>query len=609
MKTTTIQQTRRAKTQTSKQTTREDFLQRLQQQLKNKTAVSGGALVVAALEALTPENPGIKHIAGHHGGAILPFYEHYSTSKLFEGYIHVPNEQIAGFIAKGFANTYNQVGVAIATSGPGATNLITPFYDCYMDSSPVVFITGNVPAAVSGSMAFQEAPIKEMAATVAKNVYYITKTQDIPRILAEAFTQAQEGRPGPIWIDIPKDVQLAKIHPKDITPINKQKTTHKKPDVSRIIQALKQASKPVILAGGGIKMAGAHQELRDFAKKHQIPVTNTLKAKGVYPETDELALRMLGMHGTAYANHAVNETDFLLVIGARFDDRVIGDPNKFASQATIAHIDIQPNGIGADKRQPEIVISADAKSALQALNTQDIQTKNYSTWHQRIHELKKTYPLDYDRTSKALKPQKAIDIIWAITAGKHAIIADVGQHQMWTAQHYASAIPNGFDTSAGSGTMGCSMAQALGSYLARQEAGDETPITVICGDESFMMNPNTLALYEKIQPDITVVVIDNKAEDGTPGGMVRQWYVDAHNNTQLPVKGKQEIVRISQGFGVPALEADDVEQAIKIIESAFSREGPEVISLKVDSQEKCLPMMPPGKTVNEMITYQDNKYT
>lgn len=570
-----------------------------------RVVVSGGELIVKTLEKLSKKHPGIKHIAGHHGGAILPFYEHFSTSKLFKGYIHAPNEQIAGFIAKGFANTYNQVGVAIATSGPGATNLITPFYDCYMDSSPVVYITGNVPIAVAGSMAFQEAPVAEMAKTVAKKVYYVTKTQDIPAILHEAFETAINGRPGPVWIDIPKDVQLNTVHTKEITPIKQHSKTHNTSDMSEVIKQLAQAKKPLILAGGGVKISQAHKELRAFADKHQIPVTTTLRAKGVYPETHPLALRMAGMHGTAYANYAINKTDFLLVIGARFDDRVIGNPDTFASQATIAHIDIDPQGIGPNKRQPEIVIKTDAKQALKELNKQEILTRNYSQWHTQIQELKHTYPLDYDRESNVLKPQQAIDLLYAITTGTHAIIADVGQHQMWTAQHYPTAIPNGFDTSAGSGTMGCSIPQALGSYLARQEAGDDTPITVVCGDESFNMNSNTLMLYEKYQPDIKIIIIDNKAENGTPGGMVRQWYVDVHNNTQLPVRGKQEITRISQGFGIPAQEADNTEDAITLIESALKRNGPEVITLKVDSEEKCLPMMPPGKTVHEMITYQD----
>ncbi|MFT4250166.1 MAG: thiamine pyrophosphate-binding protein [Candidatus Woesearchaeota archaeon] len=566
-----------------------------------KQTFTGGEILLKTLQELAKKHPGIRRIAGHHGGAILPFYEYYTKSELYKGYIHAPNEQIAGFIAKGYANTNNEVGVSIATSGPGATNLLTPLYDCFMDSTPVVFITANVPTTVSGSMAFQEAPITHMASTVTKKTYYVTQVEYLQETLHEAFNIARKGRPGPVLIDIPKDVLLAETTHKQVSI--QEKTISLPIDVSTIREVISKAKKPLIYAGGGIKMADASTLLREFANKYEIPVTTTLKAKGVYPETHPLALRMLGMHGTAYANYAVHEADLLLVLGARFDDRVTANPDEFAKQAYIIHIDIDPKGIGKN-RQPHITLQANVKEALKELLKEDIQTQDYTQWHKRIQELKQTYPLDYDR-DKTLKAQQAIDILWAITKGEHAIIADVGQHQMWAAQHYATAIPNGFDTSAGSGTMGCSLAQGIGTYYARREAGEQTPVTVICGDESFLMNPQTLKLYAQEQLDILVLIIDNKEEDGTPGGMVKQWYTDVHNNTQQPVKGKTDIVAISEGFGVPAVETNNAEELIRHIEEAVSVKGPRLINIRVNPNEKCLPILPPGKTINEMRTYQD----
>lgn len=591
-------------------TSAEAFTKRVQETLRGQEDVTGAQLVVASLEALAPEHPGIKHIAGHHGGAILPFYEHYTKSELHKGYIHAPNEQIAGFIAKGLANVDADAGVAIATSGPGATNLITPFYDAYMDSVPLVFITGNVPTTAAGSRAFQEAPIKEMVAPTAKAVHYVTDARDIPKTLHEAFSAATSGRPGPVWIDLPKDTQQARIHPAQARPATDthQPTQTRGHGYDALREQLRRCQRPVIYAGGGIKSAKAWDELRAFANAHAIPVTTTLKAKGVFDENKSLSLGMLGMHGTAYANHAVDNADLLLVIGARFDDRVTGDPETFAQEAYIAHIDIDPQGIGPGGRQPELTIRADAASALKELNDKPIQTRSYGEWHRRIAQWKKQYPLAYDTTSDWLKPQHAIEIHHELTQGTHAIVADVGQHQMWAAQHYPSADPRGFDTSGGSGTMGCSLAQALGAYRMRKEMGDQTPVTVMCGDESFMMNPQALHLYAQQQPDITVLVFDNKKHDGTPGGMVRQWYDQSHAGAKNPVAGSQRITEIAQGFGIRAAQATTPAQSRKHITQALNTPGPHVITLKVDPAENCLPMMPPGGTVQEMITYQD-KYT
>jgi len=589
------------------------FHLRLSELLKDISEVSGAELMVMSLEALAPENVGVNNIAGHHGGAILPFYEFFTKSELYKGYVHTPNEQIAGFMANGLAIGTGHVGVAVATSGPGATNLVTPFYDSYMDSVPVVYITGNVSTKVANSMAFQEGPITKMVEPVAKATYYVETVEDLPRIIYEAFEVAASGRPGPVWIDVPKDIQINKVNPNDIGHASNMKQSPQESSIDSVIvsglqtlaEKIKDAQRPVLYVGGGVKSAKAWEELREFAYKTGIPVTTTLKGKGTFPETDYLSLGMLGMHGTAYANIAVDEADLVVNIGARFDDRVTGDPMGFAKDAYIVHIDADPRGIGPNgARQPDLTIKSDVKAALQILNAIEIKKHELSGWYERIGDLKRKFPLDYDRVSQELKPQYVIEQIYQATKGQHAIVADVGQHQMWAAQYYLADNPLGFNTSGGSGTMGSSLAKAFGEYFARKQLGDETPISVIIGDESFMMNPQVLDTYKRWQPNIKVFIIDNKAPDGTPGGMVHQWYRRVHHNTQHPVREERNLAEIAAGFGVNAIDVTREEEVLPAIKKALGQKGPYVVNFRVDPLEDCLPMIPGGTSVSQMVTYQ-----
>ncbi len=625
-----------------KGTSNDVYFERIAQSLAGRDSVSGAELMVICEESLAPENPGINVSAGHHGGAILPYYEFFTKSRLFERYSHVPHEQIAGHMAEGVAY-FGYVGVAKATSGPGATNLVTAIFDAYMDSKAVVFITGNVSQKVRGSMAFQEAEITEMVKPHSKRVYYVEDARAIPKILYEAFYVAPSGRPGPVLIDIPKDVQLAQIKPSEIDRNfavpgfldgNKYSAEEALELFERLAEMINDSKRPLLYIGAGAREAW--RELRRFAYQTGIPVTSTLKGKGVFPENSPLSLGMLGMHGTAYANKCTELTDLLIAVGARFDDRVTGDPIAFSSQARIADINIDPRGICPNGvRQPDLTIKLDAKKSLRILNLLGMPTGNLAEWHSEIEDLKAKFPLEYDGRSelfkpkpltsriadslkimpplsrfagnKPIKPQYIIEKIFQLTKGEYIVFADVGQHQMWAAQYYLAKSPSQFDTSGGSGTMGYSMPAAFGINNILKYLGDDRKIAVIVGDESFMMVPQTLDLYARTKAGIKVFVINNKAPDGTPGGMVSQWYRIVHQNTSHPVKDSRDIAKIAQGFGVPSenvLYANKVESSIR---RALNTNGPYLVSFKVDPYEDCLPMIPGGGRVRDMITYQDKK--
>ena len=622
------------------------YHERIMQSLEGMNKVSGAELMVISEEALAPENPGINISAGHHGGAILPYFEFFTKSSLFGGYSHVPHEQIAGHMAEGVAYL-GYVGLAKATSGPGATNLVTAIFDAFMDSRAVVFITGNVSQKVRGSMAFQEAAITDMVSPHSKKTYYVEDARAIPKIFYEAFYVAPSGRPGPVLIDVPKDVQLAQIVPSKIDfnfavpHFYLDNNTKNAEETLRLFETLAEminhSKRPLLYVGAGAR--GAWGGLRRFVYGTGIPVTTSLKGKGVFPETHPLSLGMLGMHGTAYANECTKLTDLLIAIGARFDDRVTGDPIEFSNQARIADININPRGIGPNGiRQPDLTIELDAKKSLRILNLEgllDIKMNDSGEWHSKINELKGEFPLEYDGRSELfkpkslasriaesvktlppisrfakheyVKPQYVIEKIFQLTKGEYVVVADVGQHQMWAAQYYLAKSPNQHDTSGGSGTMGYSMPAALGIYNILNYLGQNKKVIAIVGDESFMMVPQTLDLYARKKADIKVFLINNKAPDGTPGGMVSQWYRLIHKNTNHPVKDSRDIARIAQGFGVTSenvLYANQVENAII---RALDTNGPYLVNFRVDPYEDCLPMIPGGGSVKDMITYQNKK--
>lgn len=618
------------------------FRERLLGKTQGRSWLLGAEVMVLALESLAPENPGVELIAGHHGGAILPFFEYFTKSSLFADYVHVPHEQLAGHMAEGI-NAAGKTGVAVATSGPGATNLVTAFYDGRMCSRGVVFITGNVATTVAGSEAFQEAPITEMLRPVAKKVYYVTDPAEIPKIMYEAFVTAQSGRPGPVLIDVPKNIQLAKVPVSGLqySTFSPQQSNYDLEEIVTkfhvLMERILTSEQPLLYIGGGAKPAWL--ELREFVYKTGIPVVTTLKGKGIFPETahvesnevlqlppevlNVLSLGMMGMHGTAFANYATDRADLLINIGARFDDRVTGNFREFAKGAYIVQINVDPKGIGPQNienpRRPHLEIALDSRKALQIMNLLINRRLNLNRWHDEIRELKEQYPLDYDgrehliRSARPsnengyIKPQYVIEKIFELTRGLHAIVADVGQHQMWTAQFYKSNDSLSLDTTGGAGTMGYSLPAALGLYRILRKLGNPKEVSVIVGDESFMQTPHTLELYRRLQPNIKIFVIDNKEFDGTPGGMVRQWYDRVHKNTRLPVDGESDIVSIANGFGIPGHAVNRYQEVEPSIKKALSVRGPYLVRFRVDPREDCLPMIPGGTTVKDMVLYQKPK--
>lgn len=633
-------------------TPKKDFENRIKERLHEISKVKGSELAVICLEALAPENPGIRHIAGHHGGAILPFYEFFTKSPLhgpqdsgigstrgdgiaspltrlvpllfpytsFDGeYVHVPHEQIAGHIAQGIANT-GVVGVAVVTSGPGSTNLITPYYDAYMDSKPVVFISGNAATTAAGSMAFQEAPITKMVKPVSKKTYYVDDAAKIPGVVYKAFYTAQLGRPGPVWIDLPKDMQMGYI---DVAHIKYNfrlpQWNYDKPEdvIDKTVflaDKILQAEKPVLSVGGGARKA--YEEVRKFAHYTGIPVTFTLRGKGIMDETavdDFVLLDALGMHGAAYANVAVDNCDLYVNLGGRFDDRVTGNVREFVRNAYSVHIDADPKGIGPQgngrpNRQPDVTIKADSRKVMKMLNVLIPEKLGISSWHDTIQNLKTEFPFDYDRRANArtaesidslIKPQHVIEQIFEITKGEYSVVHDVGQHGMWTMQYFRPKNPFAYDTSGGSGTMGYAIPAAFGLWKISNKK-----VIAIVGDESFRQTPQALELLFAYDADIKIFVVDNKAPDGTPGGMVRQWYDLIHNGTSFQVKNRPTIVSIAGGYGIPAKEVSDFRYVKESIEKAVQRNGPNLTVFKVDPAENCLPMIPSGGTVKDMKVYQ-----
>lgn len=505
-------------------------------------------------------------------------------------------------------------------------------------------LTGNVATTVAGSMAFQEAPIIPMISPVAKEKYYVTDARDLAWVIYDAFRIALNGRPGPVWIDVPKDVQLNKISISEVKLAlkNEYSPNGNLADLvsgfHELANRIKMSKKILLYVGGGAKDAA--EEIRQFAYRHGIPVTTTIKGKGIFPETHPLSLGMLGMHGTAYANIAADEADLIISVGARFDDRVTGNPREFAKNAYIAHIDVDPRGIGPQKeingaspRKPNLVINSDARKAVMLLDELVDTSPNLREWHERTMQLKAEYPLDYEgrhqlhepknfikkmrhrlratfpfsRFTKpdAIKPEYIIEKIFELTKGECSVVTGVGQHQMWAAQYYKSTDPFGFDTSGGAGTMGYAGPAAIGQSKILRHLGKSNRIAVIDGDESLRMTPQSFELYTESGADVMYFVIDNKAADGTPGGMVRQWYKTVHKDTQYPVKDRPDIVDLALGYGIKGESVSYLSQVEPAINRALRHKGPYLVRFKVDPFEDCLPMIPGGKTVRDMKTFQD----
>lgn len=563
---------------------------KVKERVAKKQTLCGALMLIEALKA---EN--VKVIFGYPGGAVLPIYD-----KLYEsGVFHVltRHEQGAIHAAEGYARISGKPGVVIVTSGPGATNIVTGLTDAMMDSIPLVVFTGQVASNVIGSDAFQEADVLGITMPITKHSYQVRDVRELPKIIKEAFHIATTGRPGPVLIDIPKDMSVAEAefdYEQEVQLPGYQPTT--KPNhlqIRKLVEAVGQAKRPVILAGAGVLHANAHEQLKQYAEQQHIPVIHTLLGLGGFPADHPLFLGMAGMHGTYTANMALYECDLLINIGARFDDRVTGNLAHFAPKATVAHIDIDPAEIG--KNVPtKIPIVGDAKEALIQLIEQNGKRPDVSEWLNKLNEWKREYPLMYKREPGVLKPQRLIEMIHEYTNGEAVVTTDVGQHQMWVAQYYKFKQPHRWATSGGLGTMGFGLPAAIGAQLAQPEA----TVVSIVGDGGFQMTLQELSVIQELNLPIKIVIVNNQAL-----GMVRQWqeifYEKRYSHSLIP--NQPDFVRLAEAYGMKAMRATTEEEAECVLKEAFATNAPVLLDFHVHPDENVYPMVAPGKGLHEMV--------
>jgi|LSQX01.1.fsa_nt_gb acetolactate synthase-1/2/3 large subunit len=546
----------------------------------------------AFVQALKDE--GVEVIFGYPGGAVLPIYDILYSADI--KHVLVRHEQGAAFMAEGYARATGRPAVCLATSGPGATNLVTGIANAYMDSIPVVFFTGNVATTAIGSDAFQEADITGITLPITKHNYLVKDARDLPRVIREAFHIASSGRPGPVLIDLPKDVTVAEIdyvYPERVD-IPGYKPTYRG-NMRQILEAahaINLAERPVLYVGGGAVHSGAHEEVRALAEKANLPVAMTLMGLGVFPADHPLSLGMLGMHGTVAANWAVDRCDLLIACGARFDDRVTGDLSKFAPHAKVIHIDIDPAEISKNV-VADIPIVGDLKLVLQDL-IEKVQPKRPEAWLKQIDEWKKEYPLRYYPRDGEIMPQRVIEAIYEVTGGDAICTADVGQHQMWLAQYYGFKQPRSHISSGGLGAMGFGFPAAIGAAVGcpgRQ-------VWSITGDGGFQMNLQELATVKSYNIPVKVAIINNSFL-----GMVRQWqelFFDRHYS-HSDLHTNPDFVKIAEAYGVRGLRVTKEEELAPALEEAARHDGPFVLDIHVAREENVFPMIPSGKSVADMV--------
>ncbi len=536
----------------------------------------------------------VEILFGYPGGSVLPIFD-----ELFEApirFVLTRHEQAAAHGADGYARATGKVGVCIATSGPGATNLVTGIATAYMDSVPMVAITGQVPTKMIGNDAFQEADMTGITRPITKHNYLVEKVEDFARIIKEAFYLARSGRPGPVLIDVPKDITVAETefhYPDEIDIRTYHPTYDGHPgQIKRAILAIAGSKRPIIYAGGGLIISGANQELKEFVEKTRIPVTTTLLGLGGFPSNHKLSLGMLGMHGTQYANHAIMESDLIITVGARFDDRVTGRVKDFAPQAKIIHIDIDPTSISKNIKA-DIPIVGDVKKVLAAMNKK-ITPPSIEKWGEKIQNWKEKYPLTYKDDGRGIMPQYVVEQIYEATKGEAIITTEVGQNQMWAAQFYQYTQPRTFLSSGGLGTMGYGFPAAIGAQLGRPDK----VVFDIAGDGSIQMNIQELTTAVCSQAPVKVAILNNSYL-----GMVRQWqelfYKKRYSGTCMI---NPDFVKVAEAFGAAGIEVNKKEEVRPAIEKALKINKPVFLNFKVVREENVFPMVPAGASLKEMIS-------
>lgn len=553
------------------------------------------------LECLVQE--GVETLFGYPGGTVINIY-----NDLIDYPIHhilTRHEQAAVHAADGYARATGQVGVALATSGPGATNTITGIANAYMDSIPMVIITGQVPTALIGNDAFQEVDIIGITRPVTKHSYLVRDIQDLPRIIKQAFYIARTGRPGPVLVDLPKDVQMAtaKFEYPDKVEIRgyKPNSQGNPRQIEKAVKMILAAKRPVIYVGGGVTLSDTSQELLNFAEIIKTPVTTTLMAMSSFPKKHPLSLGMLGMHGTYYANMAVMESDLLIAIGARFDDRVTGKLSTFAPHAKIIHVDIDPTSIKKNVRV-DLPIVGDLRDVLQKLITElktsphEVQTlaADLAPWRDQIAAWKQAQPMSYTASTTEIKPQFVIETLRKVTNDDAIVTTEVGQHQMWTAQFFDFTQPRTFITSGGLGTMGFGLPSALGA----QAAFPDRQVIDVSGDGSFQMNSQELATLVQYRLPVKIVILNNNFL-----GMVRQWqqlfFDKRYSQTcmELPIN----FVKLAEAYGATGFSTDNPAEVEAVLRKGMETPGPVIMEFKVCREENVMPMVPAGKGLNEMV--------
>ena len=558
--------------------------------------IKGARILLECLSRL-----GIKEIFGYPGGAVIPIYDELYSFKDIKHYF-ARHEQGAVHEADGYARSTGKVGVCLATSGPGATNLVTGIMTAHMDSIPLLAITGQVTSTLLGKDAFQESDIVGITVPITKNNYLVQDIRELPRILKEAYYIASTGRPGPVLVDIPRDIQLEEIPFDEFKKLYEQEFELEgynpvyeghKGQIKTAIKMIKDSKKPLIIAGAGILKGHAYDELKEFVDKTNIPVAMTLLGLGSFPGDHELALGMIGMHGTTYANYAANEADLVIAAGMRFDDRVTGNPLKFLPNANIIHIDIDPAEIGKNKLI-DVPIVGDLKNVLAELNRK-IPKLSHTKWLDEVAKLKKKYSLTFRKTEEdILIPQEILFEINKLTKGEVIVATDVGQHQMWSAQFIKFNNPYSILTSGGAGTMGFGLPAAIGA----QVANPDKKVLAIVGDGGFQMTFQELMMVKEYNLPVKIFIINNSYL-----GMVRQWQelFNDRRYSSVDLSYNPDFIKIGEAYGIKSIQLKTKKDLKKHLKKILESDEAVLVECIVEKEENVYPMIPAGKDVSCIV--------
>ena len=564
--------------------------------MANEKMIKGARILLECLSRL-----GINEIFGYPGGAVIPIYDELYSFKEIKHYF-ARHEQGAVHEADGYARSTGKVGACLATSGPGATNLVTGIMTAHMDSIPLLVITGQVSSSLLGKDAFQESDIVGITVPITKNNYLVQDIKDLPRILKEAYYIASTGRPGPVLVDIPRDIQLQEIPYDEFNKIYENHFSLEgynpvyeghKGQIKTAIKMIKDSKKPLIIAGAGILKAHAYEELKEFVEKTNIPVAMTLLGLGSFSGNHELALGMIGMHGTTYANYAANEADLIIAAGMRFDDRVTGNPQKFVPNAKIIHIDIDPAEIGKNKLI-DVPIVGDLKNVLTDLN-EKVPKASHDEWLKQIKKWKKEYSLTYRKTEDdILIPQEILSEIDKITKGNVIVATDVGQHQMWAAQYLTFNNPYSILTSGGAGTMGFGLPAAIGA----QVANPNKKVLAVVGDGGFQMTFQELMLIKEYNLPVKIFIINNSYL-----GMVRQWQELFHEKrySSVDLSYNPDFIKIGEAYGIKSIQLKNKKDLKKNLKKILESDEAVLVECIVEKEENVYPMIPAGKDVSCIV--------